>query len=584
MKSCCSPRNYLKCQCTKSDLRRRVLLVDYNKCVNRCCSYLKVVIACLVAASSSGVALAQTNLFVGALKQNVVFEFSSFDDIVFTESTFTSLVVPETMVFDPSGNLFVSNGSDKTIKKITPSGAKTTFASGIDVVGMAFDAFGNLFVSQRSKDTDASEGVILEFAPDGSGKVFASNLSKPQGLAFDSLGNLYVADPVHHAILKISPDGRQTRFATGIAHPHRLAFDAFGFLWVTDPGAGALYAIAPAGVVFLIDTSALDPELTGLNDLAFDEAGNLFLTAGNSVVEIDSTLTTLFTVASVPGGAGGIAVEPPLVTNLSTRVFVQGISSAATTKEGVALAPGSGSAIAGFIISGSGPKQVILRGIGPSLSHFQVANVLQDPTLDLHDSSGNLIASNDDWQTAANADQIPTRLQPSDSREPVILATLPPGRFTAILRGKNGASGVGLIEVNEGGNGVASKLTNVSTRGFVGTGENVMIGGFILSGGSGKRMTLIRALGPTLSQSPFNIAGTLTDPILMLVDANGSVIASNDNWKSSQQSEIQVTGLAPRNDSEAAILITLPPGRFTAIVSGKNAETGIALVDAFASP
>ena len=545
---------------------RARLPVNQNKCVNRRCIYLRVVIACLAAVSLSPLAFAQTNLFVGALKQGVVLEFSSLDDIIFTESTFTGLAGPETMVFDSSGNLFVSNGSAKTIKKVTPSGVKTTFASDVDIDGMAFDAFGNLFVSQKSQDLDAGEGVILQFASDGSRKVFASGLSNPQGLAFDSAGNLYVAVPSRNVILKFAPDGRQTTFASGISKPHRLAFDAFGFLWVTDPDAGALYAIAPAGVVFLIDSSDVDPELTGLNDLAFDEAGNLFLTAGKSVVEMDSTLTTLFTVAAVPGGAGGIAIEPPATTNLSTRVSVQG---------------GDGVAIAGFIISGPNPKQVLLRGLGPSLSEFQVANALQDPTLDLHDSSGNFIASNDDWQTATNADQIPISLQPSDSREPAILAALPPGRFTAILRGKNGAGGVGLVEIIDLRSGGTSKLTNVSTRGFVGTGENVMIGGFILSGGSGGRMTLIRALGPTLAQSPFNIAGALTDPTLMLIDANGSLVASNNDWKSSQESEIQATGLAPPNDKEAAVLTTLPPGSFTAIVSGKNGETGIALVDVF---
>ena len=131
--------------------------------------------------------------------------------------------------------------------------------------------------------------------------------------------------------------------------------------------------------------------------------------------------------------------------------------------------------------------------------------------------------------------------------------------------------------------GAASKLTNVSTRGFVGTGENVMIGGFILTGGSGERQVLIRALGPTLAQAPFNITGSLTDPTLMLVDANGAVVASNDDWKSSQQNEIQATGLAPPNDREAAILTALPTGNFTAIVSGKNGETGVALVDVFNS-
>ncbi|PYK69417.1 MAG: hypothetical protein DME45_02285 [Verrucomicrobia bacterium] len=527
-------------------------------------------------------AFAQTNLFVGALKQNVVLEFSSFDDVIFTESTFTSLAVPETMVFDPSGNLFISNGSAKTIKKITPSGVKSTFASDIDVDGMAFGAFGNLFVSQKSQNSNESDGVILEFAPDGSRKVFASNLSHPQGLAFDSAGNLYVAAPTRDAILKFTPDGKRTTFASGLFKPHRLAFDAFGDLFVTDIAANSIFEISPSGVVSTVEEF---PTTGVVNDLAFDSLGNLFVTFADTVVEFPGGVDVSETnIASVPGGAGGIAIEPPLASNLSTRVFVQGSSSAATTNgQEVALAPGSGSAIAGFVISGSSPKQVLLRGLGPSLSDFQVANALQDPTLDLHDSGGNLITSNDDWQTATNADQIPISLQPPDSHEPAILATLPSGSFTAALRGKNGISGVGLIEINDRSNGVASKLTNVSTRGFVGTGENVMIGGFILSGGTGGRMTLIRALGPTLGQPPFNITGALTNPTVMLIDANGSVVASNDDWKSSQQSEIQATGLAPLNDKEAAILTTLPPGRFTAIVAGKNAETGIALVDVFDS-
>jgi len=246
-------------------------------------------------------------------------------------------------------------------------------------------------------------------------------------------------------------------------------------------------------------------------------------------------------------GAGGIAIEPPTTTNLSTRVSVEA---------------GAGVAIAGFIISGSSPKQVLIRGLGASLSNFGIVNPLQDPTLDLHDSTGNTIATNDDWQTATNANQIPVAFQPADSHEPAILATLLPGSFTAILRGKNGGSGVGLIEMNDLSTGAASKLTNVSTRGFVGTGGNVMIGGFILNGRSGERQILIRALGPTLAQAPFNIAGSLTGPTLILVDGNGTVVASNDDWKSSQQNEIQAAGLAPPNGREAAILTTLPTGNF----------------------
>jgi hypothetical protein len=527
--------------------------------------YLKFTVGCLATVFFPGTGSAATNLLVGALRQDIVLEFSSTDDIIFTENTFATISNPETMVFDSSGNLFVSNG--KAIKKITPLGVKTTFATDLDVDGMAVDAVGNLFVSRKSQSSNASDGVILKFTPDGKSSVFVPNISHPKGLAFDALGNLYLAYPDRDSILKFTPNGERTTFASGIGHPHRLAFDAFGNLFVTDPATNAIFEISPSGVVsiFAVNTSTTDL----VNDLAFDSNGNLFVTFDDSVVEFPGEVGPVpITVAAVPGGAGGIAIGPPTTTNLSTRVSVQS---------------GNGVAIAGFIISGSSPNQVLIRGLGASLSNFGVVNPLQDPTLDLHDSTGKAIATNDDWQTATNAGQIPVDFRPADSREPAILATLPPGSFTAVLRGKNGGSGVGLIEIDDLSSGVGSKLTNVSTRGFVGTGENVMIGGFILSGGNEERQILVRALGPTLAQAPFNITGNLTDPTLMLIDANGTVVASNDDWKSSQQNEIQATNLAPPNDREAAILTTLPTGNFTAIVSGKNGQTGIALVDVFHS-
>jgi streptogramin lyase len=547
--------------------------MNASKGVNRSygLTYLRFALACLATLFFSDIGYsATTNLLVGALRQDVVLEFSSTDDIIFTENIFAGISNPETMVFDPSGNLFVGNGKANSIKKITPSGVKTTFATDLDVDGMAVDAFGNLFVSRKSKNSNASDGVILKFTPDGKSSVFASNVSHPKGLAFDSLGNLYLAYPDRDAILKFTPNGKRTTFASGLRNPLRLAFKPSGNLFVTDPAANAIFEISPSGVItsVFVSTSTTDR----VNDLAFDSDGNLFVTFGSSVLELVNGSTGLasasITIAAVPGGAGGIAIGPPETTNLSTRVSVQG---------------GNGVAIAGFIIGGSGPKQVLIKGLGTSLSSFGIVNPLQDPTLELHDSAGNTIATNDDWQTATNAGQIPLDFQPADSREPAILATLQAGSFTAILRGKNGGSGVGLIEMDDLSTAIASKLTNVSTRGFVGTGENVMIGGLILSGGSGKRQILVRALGPTLAQPPFNITGNLTDPTLMLIDGNGTVVASNDDWKSSQQNEIQATGLAPPNDREAAILTTLPTGNFTAIVSGKNEETGIALVDVFHS-
>src|SRR5438034_3059488 len=448
------------------------------------CSYgcisLKFAGACLATVFLSGIGYAQTtNLFVGALRQNVVLEFFSTDEIIFTENTFAGISNPETMVFDSSGNLFVSNGKANSIKKIAPLGVKTTFATDLDVDGMAVDAFGNLFVSRKSESSNASDGVILKFTPEGRSSVFVSNISHPKGLAFDSFGNLYLAYPDRDSILKFTPNGKRTTFASGIGHPYRLAFDASGNLFVTDPTANSIFEISPSGVVSTLATNTSTTE--HVNDLAFDSNGNLFVTFGSSVVEFLSDVGGLesvqITVASVPGGGGGsaIAIAPPGTTNLSTRVSVQA---------------GDGVAIAGFIISGSSPKQVLIKGLGASLSNFGIVNPLQDPTLDLHDSTGNAIATNDDWQTATNAGQIPVDFRPADSREPAILATLPPGSFTAILRGMNGGSGVGLIEMDDLSSGVGSKLTNVSTRGFVGTGENVMIGGFILNGGSGERQIL----------------------------------------------------------------------------------------------
>ena len=145
------------------------------------CTYLKFAGACLATVFLSGIGYAATNLLVGALRQDVVLEFSSTDDIIFTENTFAGISNPETMVFDPSGNLFVGNGKANSIKKITPLGVKTTFATDLEVSGMAVDAFGNLFVSRKSKNSNESDGVILKFTPDGKSSVFASNVSHPKG-------------------------------------------------------------------------------------------------------------------------------------------------------------------------------------------------------------------------------------------------------------------------------------------------------------------------------------------------------------------------------------------------------------------
>jgi hypothetical protein len=201
---------------------------------------------------------------------------------------------------------------------------------------------------------------------------------------------------------------------------------------------------------------------------------------------------------------------------------------------------------------------------------------MQNPVLELHDGTGAVLTSNDDWKVPQQTAIEATGLAPPDDREPAILLNLQPGNYTVIQSGKNGTTGVGLIEVYDVDVLSASQL---STRGKVQTGNNVMIGGFVVSGSSGSVNLLVRALGPTLTS--FGVANVLGDPTLELHDGNGTVIASNNNWKDSQQTQIQNSGRQPPNDLESAIAVTASPGHYTAIVRGNNNTTGISLIEVY---
>ncbi len=234
--------------------------------------------------------------------------------------------------------------------------------------------------------------------------------------------------------------------------------------------------------------------------------------------------------------------------------------------------------IAGFILAGSGQKNVIIRALGPSLP---VPGALADPVLELHDASGALIATNDNWRTSQQNEIIATGLSPGNDKESAILATLNPGVYTAIVRGFSNATGVGLIEVYDlNGSNSAIRLSNISTRGNVQTGDNVMICGFIVQGDAPKRM-IVRVGGPTLGFGGTPIAGRLMDPMLELHDGNGTLLSQNDNWRTSQQPEIEASTLAPSDDREPAIISTLSPAPYTCVVRGANSTSGIGLVEMF---
>lgn len=253
--------------------------------------------------------------------------------------------------------------------------------------------------------------------------------------------------------------------------------------------------------------------------------------------------------------------------NISSRSFV-GTSENAT--------------IGGFIITGNAAKKVIIRAIGPSLQQFNVPNPLADPVLELRGSTGALITMNDNWRDTQEAEIIKSQLAPQNNLESAIIATLQPDSYTAIMQGKNGASGGGLVEVYDLDQAADSTLANISTRSLVQTGDNRLIGGFILGNNTSGANVIVRAIGPSLAQ----LSNTLADPTLELRDGNGGLIRFDDNWQDdpNQAAQITASGLAPTNSLESAIAANLAPGNYTAIVAGKNNGTGIGVVEVYVNP
>ena len=235
--------------------------------------------------------------------------------------------------------------------------------------------------------------------------------------------------------------------------------------------------------------------------------------------------------------------------------------------------------IAGFIVQGTESKRVIVRGIGPSLGAFGIADPLQDPTLELNENDVGTIAANDNWPENENAAEIMTSgLSPSHPNESTLLLSVDQGSYTAVLRGKGGSTGVGLIEVYDLDANGRADVINISTRGFVLSGENVMIGGLIVTGNEPSQLVL-RGIGPSLGD--FGVPNVLADPFLELHDGNGALIQANNNWRDTQETLLQSTGLAPGNDLESAILISVPPGSYTAVLKGADGGTGNGLLEVY---
>jgi hypothetical protein len=235
--------------------------------------------------------------------------------------------------------------------------------------------------------------------------------------------------------------------------------------------------------------------------------------------------------------------------------------------------------IAGFIITGNRNKAVVVRGLGPTLTSFGLTDLLLNPVIELRSTSSSLF-TNDDWKDSQRTQIEGTIFEPKDDRESVILATIAPAAYTAILTGKLNTEGLGLIEVYDNNQAVDSQLSNISTRGFVQGGNSVIIGGFILGGNTANTHIAIRGRGPSLAQ--FGLQHVLEDPTLELHNADGTTLIANDDWTDDLVSAAQLTAynLALPDKKESGIFTSLPAGQFTAILAGKNGD-GIGTVEIY---
>ncbi len=472
-------------------------------------------------------------------------------DATFDAGRYFAGILPQgvtDIAFYPDGRLIVAGffgaqGKYDLVRVAADGTVDQSFPSGLSIQGIAVQPDGKIYVSGYTGPEQSP--TLKRLHPDGT----TDNSFRPAPAKFGEMLQVQPDDK----LLSVGNSGPIVRF-----NPDGSIDSSFGPVQAGSNGnTGSSFRaleLRPDGRIFLAGT---------------------FNTVNGSP---RSGVVRLFQNGQVDPGfvpEAGIVTVSTLGLNLSTRV---------------AVGAGDDALIAGFVIEGGSAKRIMIRAIGPSLAggNAPVQRPLVDPVVELRDGLGTLIARNDNWRTteiggAIGGDQAGdiegSTIAPTSEAESAFIATLDPGAYTAIVRGAAGGTGIALVEMYDLDPTSPARLANISTRGRVGTDDDVMIGGIIL-GGTGLSEVLLRAIGPSLSTA--GVSGELLDPILELHDGNGALIVTNDDWKDIQREEIEATTLAPSNDKEAAILTALGPGNYTAIVKGVNDTTGIAVVEAYA--
>jgi autotransporter-associated beta strand protein len=460
--------------------------------------------------------------------------------------------------------------------------------------GNVFLGSNNLTIGSRSNSTSFS-GVIQDggsLTKIGTGTLTLSGATTYMGLTIINAGKLAVDGSIMSAVTVNNGGTLAGSGTTG-----SVTVSSGG---IVAPGDSQTLHVSGnyaqnAGGLLKIDVAGADPTASGHLTITGSATldGTLEVRFVNGFLPASGQVFKLFNVAGAFAGSFAQIIFPDLRAGFQFNAeFVASSYQITALNDGVAatgflnistrmlVGTGDNALIGGFIVTGSASKKVIIRAIGPSLAvgGTPLPGRLADPTLELRDNAGALIFSNDNWMDSAQAQEIiDSGIPPSDDHEAAIMATLAPGSYTAIMRGVNNTTGIGVVEVYDLAPEVSAKLANISSRGFVQTGDNVMIGGFIA--GNQASQVIVRALGPSLTQ--FGIVNALADPTLELHDANGAVIAFNDNWRDTDQAAIEATGIPPSNDLESAIVATLVPGNYTAIVRGQNDTSGVGLVEVY---
>ncbi len=486
------------------------------------------------------------------------------------------------------GGIYNSGPGILTITNTTLSGNQTGFSGGHFFLGGGIfnDIGGTAIVTNSTLVGNTAHGLgggIFNFEIlTVTNCTIAGNTAAESGVSGSSFGGGIRTSFDAPATVKSSLIAQNTAADGGPDVSGEFNSSGFNLLGQSDESTGFIDPTDQTGTTAAPLDPLLDPN--GLQDNggltqtvallfgspAIDKGTSNGLTGGLSADQRGDGFPRTFDDSAISNAAGGdgtdigafevqtAAPTPTTLGNISTRLSVE---------------TGDNVLIGGFIITGTQPKKVILRAIGPSLP---LSGSLADPFLELHDPAGATIASNDNWKDAPNKQEIiDSTIPPTNDLESAILMTLEPGPYTAIVSGVNNTTGIALVEAYDLDLGSDSVLANISTRGFVQTGDDVMIGGFIILGDEPQKV-IVRAIGPSLP-----VTGKLADPVLELHNPDGSILASNDNWRSTQESEIMDTGIPPSNDLESAIVATLPPEAYTAIVRGKNNTTGIGLVEVY---